>query len=52
MPTSIARITGTDRDNVSFPRDRARETTASGDLTATANGKLFKLPGGQCEHHA
>src|SRR3982751_2760094 len=34
-------VTGTDRDDPDFPRDRARETTASGDLTATANGKLF-----------
>ena len=39
-------VTGTDRDNVAFPRDRARETTTSGDLTATANGTLFKLPAG------
>ena len=39
-------ITRTDRDNVSFPTDRTRETTASADLTATANGKLFKLPAG------
>jgi iron complex outermembrane recepter protein len=39
-------ITRTERDNPDFPRDRARETTASGDLTATANGNLFKLPAG------
>ncbi len=39
-------ITRTDRDSTSFPTDRARETTASADLTATANGKLFKLPAG------
>jgi len=39
-------VTGTDRDNVQFPRDRARETTTSGDLTATTNGNLFKLPAG------
>jgi hypothetical protein len=39
-------ITRTDRDNVSFPTDRDRETTASGDLKATANGTLFKLPAG------
>ncbi len=38
--------TRTDRDNAAFPTDRARETTASGDLTATANGNLFKLPAG------
>jgi hypothetical protein len=36
----------TDRDNVPFPTDRAHETTASGDLKATANGNLFKLPAG------
>ena len=39
-------VTGTDRDNPTFPLDRVRETTASGDLTATANGNLFKLPAG------
>jgi hypothetical protein len=39
-------VTGTDRDDVTFSRDRARTTTASGDLTGTANGKLFKLPAG------
>ena len=39
-------ITETDRDNTSFPTDRSRQTTASGDLTATANGTLFKLPAG------
>jgi len=38
--------TGTDRDNLTFPRDHARETRASGDITATANGTLFKLPAG------
>ncbi len=38
--------TGTDRDNVTFPRDHARETRISGDITATANGTLFKLPAG------
>ena len=31
--------------------DRARETRTSGDLTATANGTLFKLPAGNAEHH-
>ena len=39
-------VTGTERDNADFPRDRARETSTSGDLTATANGNLFKLPAG------
>ncbi|HKC02224.1 MAG TPA: TonB-dependent receptor plug domain-containing protein [Sphingomicrobium sp.] len=39
-------VTGTDRDNPAFPRDRARETTTSGDVTATANGTLFKVPAG------
>jgi hypothetical protein len=39
-------ITNTDRDRVDFPRDRASETSTSGDLTATANGNLFKVPAG------
>jgi hypothetical protein len=39
-------LTGTDRDNADFPRDHARETSTSADLTATANGKLFKVPAG------
>jgi hypothetical protein len=39
-------VTGTDRDDVAFPRDRARETTTSADISATANGTLFKLPAG------
>ena len=39
-------VTGTDRDDLVFPHDRDRETTTSGDLTATANGKLFALPAG------
>lgn len=39
-------LTETDRDNALFPRDRAHETTASGDLTAIANGNLFKVPAG------
>ena len=39
-------ITGTDRDNLDFPRDRARETTTSADLTAITNGNLFKVPAG------
>jgi hypothetical protein len=36
-------ITKTDSDN---GRERARETTVSGDLKATANGNLFSLPAG------
>ncbi len=39
-------ITRTDRDNFQFPLDRARQTTTSGDITATANGTLFKMPAG------
>ena len=39
-------VTHTDRDDAAFPIDRARTTTAAGDLTATANGNLFKLPAG------
>jgi uncharacterized membrane protein YgcG len=39
-------VTRTERESATFPTDRARSTTASGDLTATANGKLFKLPAG------
>ena len=39
-------VTGTDVDDFASPRDRARTTTASGDVTATANGNLFKLPAG------
>jgi len=39
-------ITETDRDNTAFPVDRSRQTTASGDITATVNGTLFKLPAG------
>jgi hypothetical protein len=38
--------TATDRDDPDAPHDRARETTRSGDLKATANGKLFSLPAG------
>ena len=40
------RITGTERDDPLFQRDRTRQTQASGDLTGTANGTLFKLPAG------
>jgi hypothetical protein len=39
-------VTGTDRDDPAFPRDRARQTQTSGDITATANGTLFRLPAG------
>jgi hypothetical protein len=39
-------LTSTDRDEAGNLHDRARENSASGDLTATANGKLFKLPAG------
>jgi hypothetical protein len=39
-------LVGTDTDDVDFPRDRTRETTTSGDITATANGNLFKVPAG------
>jgi hypothetical protein len=38
-------ITGTERDAANA-FDRARETRVSGDLTANANGRLFKLPAG------
>jgi len=38
--------TRTDIDDPQNPFDRARETTTSGDITATANGSLFKLPAG------
>jgi len=39
-------VTGTDPRNPLLERDRARETTTSGDINATANGTLFKLPAG------
>jgi hypothetical protein len=39
-------LTRTDNDDPDEPRDRARETRTSGDLTATANGTLFRLPAG------
>jgi hypothetical protein len=39
-------ITKSDQDDPDFRLDRARETTTSADLTATANGTLFKLPAG------
>jgi hypothetical protein len=40
------RTSRTDRDDLIFTADRTREVTSSGDLTATANGKLFTLPAG------
>jgi hypothetical protein len=39
-------LTDTDRDKPNVPNDRARETSTSGDLTATTNGNLFKVPAG------
>ncbi|HEX8938506.1 MAG TPA: TonB-dependent receptor [Sphingomicrobium sp.] len=39
-------LTHTDQRDAGLPRDRARETTETGDLKATANGTLFKLPAG------
>jgi hypothetical protein len=39
-------VTGTDRDEVAFPFDRAQATTRSADVTGTANGTIFKLPSG------
>ena len=39
-------FTGTARDDVNGGRDRAIETTRSGDIKGTANGKLFTLPAG------
>jgi len=39
-------LTGTDRDDPLFTRDRARETTLSGDLTAVGNGSIARLPAG------
>lgn len=38
--------TVTHTERASSPNDRARATTASADLTGTANGTLFKLPAG------
>jgi hypothetical protein len=38
--------TGTDRDVLNAIRDRTLETTESGDVKGTANGKLFSLPAG------
>lgn len=39
-------VTHTDEPDPNFPQERARETTESADLKASANGNLFKLPGG------
>ena len=39
-------FTHSDRDDPTFPLDRSRSTTTSGDVKATANGKLFALPAG------
>lgn len=39
-------ISHSDRDDADFPDQRTREVRASGDLAATANGTLFKLPAG------
>jgi hypothetical protein len=39
-------LTKTDEPDPPFLRDRAHETTKSGDLTGNLNGNLFKLPAG------
>jgi hypothetical protein len=39
-------LTDTDRNSTLFPQDKTRETSTSGDVTATANGNLFKVPAG------
>ena len=39
-------FTHSDRNDPTFPLDRSRSTTTSGDLKAAANGKLFTLPAG------
>lgn len=39
-------VTLTDRDNPSLQRDRARQTHFATDISAVANGNLFKLPAG------
>jgi hypothetical protein len=38
--------TRSDAEDALFPPQRTHETVVSGDITGTANGKLFKLPGG------
>jgi hypothetical protein len=40
-------LTSTEQDDPTAARDRARETTQSGDIKATANGNLFSLPAGK-----
>ena len=46
--SDVARNTSrSDRDDALFPRQRTRDVRASADLTATANGSLFKLPAGE-----
>jgi uncharacterized membrane protein YgcG len=42
----IRSVTRSDPDDSAASRDRTRSTRASGDLDATANGPLFKLPAG------
>ena len=43
----LARNTSrSDRDDAEFPEQRTRDLRTSADLTATANGSLFKLPAG------
>lgn len=39
-------LTKTDESDPIYPRDRARETTETVNLSANANGNLFKLPAG------
>ena len=39
-------LTKTDQSDPDYPRERATETTESGDLTGNLNGNLLKLPGG------
>ncbi len=39
-------VTHSASSDASFPTERSHSTSASGDLKATANGKLFKLPAG------
>src|SRR4029079_9255046 len=39
-------VTSTEQDEADARNNRARETTASGDIKATANGNLFSLPAG------
>lgn len=38
--------TSTDRSDPGFQQERSHETAESGDLTATANGRLLKVPAG------